>query len=85
MKAKAGATALQPTVTVLRWAVDRFKIGDYVRVKASRFIQTRSIASGKDVQGRYRVKYDQTNDASIFEEGLSYEDELEFCDPLRKV
>jgi hypothetical protein len=65
--------------------VDKFKIGDSVRVKASRFIRTAKIISGKDGQGRYLVKYDYTNATSIIKRGLSYEDELEFCDPPRKV
>lgn len=65
--------------------MDKFKIGDSVRVKASRFIRTGEIISGKDVQGRYLVKYDYTNDTSIIKQGLSYEDELEFCDPPTSV
>jgi hypothetical protein len=63
-----------------------FTIGDYVRVKKSRSIRTGTIISGKDVQGRYLVKYDQsTNDTSVLEEGLLYEDELERCEPPKKV
>jgi hypothetical protein len=62
-----------------------FREGDYVRVKKSPFIRTGTIISGKDVQGRYLVKYDSTNDTSVLEQGLHYEDQLERCEPPKKV
>lgn len=62
--------------------MDKFKVGDYVRATRSQRLLTGTIVSQKDVQGRYLVKYDsKTNDTSLFEEGLYYEDELESCAP----
>jgi hypothetical protein len=59
---------------------DKFKKGDYVRKKASQRLVTGTIQGPKDFQGRYSVKYDpESNDTSVIEEGLSYEDELEHC------
>jgi hypothetical protein len=62
-----------------------FRLGHYVRVKKSRFILTGTIIAVKDFQGRYLVKYDQSANASVLEQGLLYEDELERCESHKKV
>lgn len=69
------------------WVYDvvwnKFKIGNYVRLKKGQNFLTGTVIKLADGQGRYLVKLDAScNDTEILSEFLAYEDELAACPKL---